>query len=181
MNHRDETGRREEEKGKRRERDRKEKREDTQDRVILYADGACRGNPGVGAYGVVLVGDGFYKELKKSVPRTTNNRMELSGVIAGFESLRELTKDGRRRAVHVVTDSQYVVKGMTEWLENWRKRGWKTSGRKDVLNRDLWEKLVEVSGDHDVTWEWIRGHAGHPENERCDELANEAMDGQAPE
>lgn len=175
MNYRDETG-------KRRERDGKEKRNDTKpDRVTLYADGACRGNPGVGGYGVILVGEGFYKELKTSVPRTTNNRMELSGVIAGFESLHQLTEDGPPPAVHVVTDSQYVVKGMTEWLENWQRRGWKTSGRKEVLNRDLWQKLIEVSRDHDVTWEWIRGHTGHPENERCDELANEAMDERARE
>ncbi len=145
-------------------------------RVALYADGACRGNPGVGGYGVVLVGDSFYEELKGSDRSTTNNRMELSGIIAGFELIGDLQKERDLRRVHVVTDSQYVVKGMTEWLPNWQRRGWQTSSRKPVLNRSLWERLVEVSGDHDVTWEWVRGHAGHPENERCDELANEAMD-----
>ncbi len=145
-------------------------------RVALYADGACRGNPGVGGYGVVVVGDGFYEELKSADRSTTNNRMELSGIIAGFELIGDLGKERDLRGVHVVTDSQYVVKGMTEWLSNWRKRGWKTANRKPVLNRNLWERLVEVSRDHAVTWEWVRGHAGHLENERCDELANEAMD-----
>ena len=146
------------------------------ERATVYADGACRGNPGMGGYGVVVVGDGFYEELKSAERSTTNNRMELSGVIAGFELIGALAKERDLRAVRVVTDSQYVVKGMTEWLANWRRRGWRTSDRKPVLNRHLWEKLDELSRGYDVNWEWVRGHAGHPENERCDELANEAID-----
>ena len=144
--------------------------------LSLYCDGACRGNPGVGGYGVVLIGEGLYEELKAAKGRTTNNRMELTSIIAGFDAIRDLKKDDEPRVVRVVTDSQYVVKGMTEWLPNWRKRGWKTSDKRDVLNRDLWEKLLEVSGRYDVVWEWVRGHDGHRENERCDALANEAID-----
>ena len=146
------------------------------DGVGLYCDGACRGNPGVGGYGVILIGDGLYEELKTACGRTTNNRMELSAAIAGFEAARKIKKKRELNGVHVVTDSQYVVKGMTEWIRNWQTRGWKTSGKKDVLNRELWEKLLEVSSGYDVTWEWTRGHAGHPENERSDELANGAID-----
>ncbi len=144
-------------------------------RVALYADGACRGNPGVGGYGVVVVGDGFYEELKSADRSTTNNRMELSGIIAGFELIGDLRKERDLRRVHVVTDSQYVVKGMTEWLPNWQKRGWQTASRKPVKNIDLWQRLDALTAEHDVTWHWLKGHAGQPENERADALARRGM------
>ncbi|MCZ6794607.1 MAG: ribonuclease HI [Planctomycetota bacterium] len=138
--------------------------------VTIYCDGACRGNPGLGAYGVILVCDHDEKELDAVVERTTNNRMELQAAIAGLETLTEPCK------VRVVTDSQYVCRGMTEWVEQWEKRGWKTAGKKDVMNRDLWERLIDAAGVHEVDWEWVRGHQGHPYNERCDRLANQAID-----
>jgi ribonuclease HI len=139
-------------------------------RVILYCDGACRGNPGVGGYGVVLLCDGHQKELSGAVELTTNNRMELQAAIAGLEVLKEPCR------VRAVTDSQYLKKGISEWIHEWQRRGWKTSKRGDVLNRDLWERLLELSRFHQLEWEWVRGHGGDVLNERCDELANEAID-----
>lgn len=141
----------------------------TQKEVIIFADGACKGNPGPGGYAAILRTDGQETELSGSEPRTTNNRMELTAVIKAFESLKADSK------VRVVTDSNYVVKGMTEWLPNWLKKGWKNSQGGEVLNRDLWERLYELTKRHKVQWEWIKGHNGHPENERCDRLANEAI------
>jgi len=138
--------------------------------VDLYCDGACRGNPGLGGYGAILVCDGVEKEISGVVEQTTNNRMELLAAIKGFEVLTELCR------VHVVTDSQYLHKGMTEWIHGWRRRGWRTSSKSPVLNRDLWERLSELAEGHEVTWEWVRGHEGHVYNERCDRLANRAMD-----
>ena len=138
--------------------------------VTVYCDGACRGNPGLGAYAAILVSEGDEKEIYAAVERTTNNRMELQAVIEALETLNEPCR------VRVVTDSQYVYRGMTEWIHNWQKRGWRTSGNKRVLNRDLWEKLLDESRRHEVEWEWVRGHDGHPFNERCDRLANRAMD-----
>jgi ribonuclease HI len=137
---------------------------------IIYSDGACRGNPGVGGYGTILRSDGYEKEISDAVPHTTNNRMELTAAIAGLSALKE------RSRVLMVTDSQYLKKGITEWIHAWRARGWKTSARKNVLNQDLWERLDELCRRHDVEWRWVRGHSGEEYNERCDQLANEAMD-----
>ena len=135
--------------------------------IILYADGACSGNPGPGGWGVILKHTATKKtrELSGSERQTTNNRMELTAVIRGLETITKPSK------VTVVTDSQYVSKGMTEWIENWLARNWKTANKKPVKNIDLWQTLLEVSGKHEVCWQWIEGHAGHPENERCDQLA----------
>ena len=140
-------------------------------RVVVYCDGACRGNPGVGGYGVVLLhDDDSRQELSGAVPQTTNNRMELTAAIAGLESLKD------RCSVSITTDSQYLKRGMTEWIHSWLARGWKTASKKSVLNRDLWERLHALCGLHEVEWGWVRGHAGDVLNERCDELANVAID-----
>ena len=138
--------------------------------VTIYTDGACRGNPGLGAWAAVLVAAGREKELVGVSEDTTNNQMELEAAIRGFRALE------RRCRVVVVTDSQYLYKGMTEWVDGWKRRGWRRSDKGAVRNRDQWEALVDLSTRHDVEWRWVRGHAGHPMNERCDRLANEAMD-----
>jgi len=138
--------------------------------VLIYTDGACRGNPGVGAFAAVLRCDEYEKELSGAEPHTTNNRMELMAAIAGLETLTE------RCAVKVFTDSQYVKKGMTEWISGWIAKGWRTSSKKPVLNKDLWERLLELTRKHDVEWNWVEGHAGDELNERCDALANRAID-----
>jgi ribonuclease HI len=138
-------------------------------RVEVFCDGACSGNPGPGGYGAILRCGGTEKEISGGAPDTTNNRMEMTAVI---EALRQLT---RPCSVSITTDSQYVVKGMTEWIAGWQRRGWMNSKKEPVLNRDLWESLLEQSLKHTVTWIWVRGHAGHPENERCDQLAREAL------
>ena len=137
------------------------------DEIILYADGACSGNPGPGGWGVILrhVATKQTRELSGSEKQTTNNRMELTAVIRGLETISKPSK------VKVVTDSQYVTKGITEWIENWLAKNWRTANKKPVKNVDLWQRLLEVSGKHEVSWQWIEGHAGHPENERCDQLA----------
>jgi ribonuclease HI len=137
--------------------------------VEIFSDGACSGNPGPGGYGTLLRWDGHVKELSGFAGETTNNRMELMGVIAGLEALK------RPCRVRLTTDSQYVKKGITEWIFSWVKKGWKNSNRQDVANRDLWERLLELTRRHEVEWHWVRGHAGHPENERCDELARSAI------
>ncbi len=137
--------------------------------VEIYADGACSGNPGVGGYGAILRAGDKERELSGCEEMTTNNRMELLGVISALEALR------RPCRVQVTTDSNYIVKGMNEWIEGWINKNWKNSQKKDVLNRDLWERLLRASRQHDVEWLWIKGHNGHLENERCDELAREAI------
>jgi ribonuclease HI len=137
--------------------------------VEIFCDGACSGNPGPGGYGAILRYAGSEKEISGSSPDTTNNRMEMTAVI---EALRLLTRPCH---VCITTDSQYVVKGMTEWIEGWQRKGWKNSKKEPVLNRDLWEMLLEQSQRHTVNWKWVRGHDGHPENERCDQLAREAL------
>ncbi|NOQ42152.1 MAG: ribonuclease HI [Desulfuromusa sp.] len=137
--------------------------------VEIFSDGACSGNPGPGGYGTILRFGPHIKELSGYAPDTTNNRMEMMGAIAGLESL---TKPS---TVIMTTDSQYVCKGMTEWIEGWKKKGWKNSQRKPVLNRDLWERLEAATLGHIVRWKWVKGHAGHEENERCDELARQAI------
>jgi len=138
--------------------------------VILYTDGACRGNPGPGGWAAVLSHDGREKELNGYEQQTTNNRMELTAVINGLEALR------RPCDVRVVTDSQYVMKGVTEWMANWKRRGWRTASRKPVANVDLWQRLDTALARHNVDWRWVRGHAGHDGNERADALANDAID-----
>jgi ribonuclease HI len=138
--------------------------------VEIYCDGACSGNPGPGGYGAILRYGGHEKELSGGKQETTNNRMELTGAILALESLT------RPCRVTVTTDSQYLVKGMTEWIGGWVKKGWKNSKKEPVLNRDLWERLLTQAGIHQVNWVWVRGHNGHPENERCDELARQAIE-----
>ena len=137
--------------------------------VEIFCDGACSGNPGPGGYGAILRCGGSEKEISGAAPDTTNNRMEMTAVI---EALRQLTRPCR---VSITTDSQYVVKGMTEWIEGWQRKGWQNSKKQPVLNRDLWESLLEQSRRHIIEWKWVRGHDGHPENERCDQLAREAL------
>lgn len=137
--------------------------------VEIFSDGACSGNPGPGGYGTILRFGPHTKELSGYAPDTTNNRMEMMGAIAGLESL---TKPS---TVIMTTDSQYVCKGMTEWIEGWKKKGWKNSQRKPVINRDLWERLEAATTGHSVRWKWVKGHAGHEENERCDDLARQAI------
>ncbi|PLX94472.1 MAG: ribonuclease HI [Desulfuromonas sp.] len=142
----------------------------TADKVVeIFSDGACSGNPGPGGYGTILRYNGTEKELSGYEVETTNNRMELLGAIVGLEALT------RPCRVRLTTDSQYLVKGMTEWIEGWVSKGWKNSQKKDVLNRDLWERLLALCEKHQVEWVWVRGHDGHDENERCDELAREAI------
>lgn len=137
--------------------------------VEIYADGACSGNPGIGGYGLILRSQGKNKELSGCEEMTTNNRMELLGAITGLEALKKPCR------VRVTTDSNYIVKGMTEWVNRWLKNNWKTSQKKDVLNRDLWERLLKASALHDIEWHWIKGHNGHIENEQCDRLAREEI------
>jgi len=137
--------------------------------VELYADGACSGNPGPGGWGVVLRYKGTERDLKGGEAPTTNNRMELMAVIAGLESLT------RPCTVAVTTDSQYVHKGITQWLRGWKARGWKTADNKPVKNDDLWRRLEVAQAPHRVSWHWVKGHAGHPENERADRLAREGL------
>lgn len=137
--------------------------------VEIFCDGACSGNPGPGGYGAILRYGGHEKEIRGGARETTNNRMELS---AAIEALRLLT---RPCAVTVTTDSQYLVKGITEWISGWRRNGWRNSKKEPVLNRDLWEQLLAVTEKHSVQWKWVRGHAGHAENERCDQLAREGI------
>jgi ribonuclease HI len=139
--------------------------------VNIYADGACRGNPGPGGWAALLLFGEARKELSGSEPHTTNNRMELLAAIRALEALK---KPGTR--AHIYTDSQYVIKGMREWVGNWKKRGWKTADRKPVKNQDLWEQLDALASSHDVEWHWVPGHAGVEGNEQVDRLANEAID-----
>lgn len=138
--------------------------------VEVYADGACRGNPGPGGWGVLLRQGGRERELHGGEAATTNNRMELTAVIRALEALAP----GAR--VRVYTDSQYVQKGISQWIHDWKRRGWRTADKKPVKNVDLWMKLDEVARAHEVEWHWVRGHAGHPENERADALANKGID-----
>lgn len=138
--------------------------------VEIFTDGACRGNPGPGGWGALLRYAGEVKELYGGEAETTNNRMELMAAIRALESLK------RKCKVELTTDSEYVKNGITQWIQNWKKRGWKTANRKPVKNMDLWQRLDKAVSEHDVDWHWVRGHTGHPENERADELANKAID-----
>ncbi|HEY0878547.1 MAG TPA: ribonuclease HI [Zeimonas sp.] len=139
------------------------------DAVEIYTDGACKGNPGPGGWGALLRWGGHEKELFGGEARTTNNRMELTAVIRALAAL------ARPMRVELHTDSQYVQKGITEWLPGWKRRGWKTADRKPVKNEDLWRELDALVARHEVRWHWVRGHSGHPENERADALANRGV------
>jgi len=145
------------------------KKHDEKSFVEIFADGACSGNPGIGGFGAILRSGQKCRELSGCEKLTTNNRMEMMAVITALEALK------RPCSVRITTDSKYLVKGMTEWIEGWKKNNWKNSQRKDVLNRDLWERLLHAAEDHEIEWEWIKGHNGHNENERCDLLAREAI------
>ncbi len=143
--------------------------------LFAYTDGACSGNPGPGGWGVLMIardGDRVIKErdLNGGEPNTTNNRMELLAAINALETLQKPS------TLTVVTDSAYVKNGVTTWIHGWKRNGWRTSGKKQVKNVDLWQRLEEATKRHQVTWEWIKGHAGHPENERADELARTGME-----
>ena len=138
--------------------------------VEVFTDGACRGNPGPGGWGVLLRYGDTEKELYGAEAETTNNRMELMAAIQGLESLTRECK------VILTTDSEYVRKGITEWMVNWKKRGWKTASKQPVKNKDLWQRLDKAANEHQVEWHWVRGHTGHPENERADQLANRGID-----
>lgn len=137
--------------------------------VTLFTDGACSGNPGPGGWGVLMRWNGQEKELSGGEAQTTNNRMEMTAVIMGLNSLKQPC------GVAVYSDSQYVIKGITEWLPGWKRKGWKNSQGKPVENRDLWEAMEEAAKRHKVTWHWVRGHNGHAENERVDALAVAAI------
>ncbi len=139
--------------------------------VVIYTDGACRGNPGPGGWGVYMSYRGQEKELYGGEPETTNNRMELTAAIRGLKALNP-----PRRQVRLITDSEYVKNGISEWLPAWKQRGWKTAAGKPVKNLDLWQELDAVVADHDVEWRWVKGHSGDPGNERADELANQGID-----
>jgi len=137
--------------------------------VEIFADGACSGNPGAGGYGIILRSGDREKELSGCEPMTTNNRMELTAVIKALEALK------KKCDVRVVTDSNYVVQGITSWITQWRKNNWKNSQKQQVMNKDLWLKLSDLSVLHAIEWKWVRGHDGHAENERCDILARQAI------
>lgn len=139
-------------------------------KVEIWTDGACRGNPGPGGWAAVLIAGGHEREISGAESATTNNRMELMAVIEALAALK------RRVSASVYTDSQYVKLGITEWLPSWKARGWRTAARKPVKNQDLWERLDALASGHDIEWHWVKGHAGVPGNERCDALANAAID-----
>ena len=138
--------------------------------VIIYTDGACRGNPGPGGWGVLIKFDSAEKEIFGGQTDTTNNQMELSAAIEGLAILKEPC------SVELFTDSKYVMDGITQWIQNWKKNNWRTAAKKDVKNKELWQKLDSLSKLHKVEWKWVRGHTGHFGNEKADQLANKAID-----
>ncbi len=138
--------------------------------VEIFTDGACSGNPGPGGWGAILRAKGTEKELAGGQKQTTNNQMEMMAVIAALEALT------RPCQVKITTDSQYVLKGMTEWLTGWKAKGWKTASKKPVKNVELWQRLDKAAQQHEIEWQWVRGHDGHPENERADQLAVDERD-----
>jgi ribonuclease HI len=144
-------------------------------KVVIFTDGACSGNPGPGGYGAILVSGGHRKEIKGGEKDTTNNRMELMAAIAALEAL------SRPCAVELHTDSQYLRLGITQWLAGWKKNGWRTAARQPVKNEDLWRRLEEAAQRHRIDWRWVKGHAGHDQNERADELAREGLREALPE
>ena len=139
-------------------------------RIEIYTDGACRGNPGPGGWGALLIAGRHRKTLHGGEPETTNNRMELTAAIEALNALKRPSK------VELHTDSKYVMHGITEWMHNWKKRGWKTASKKPVKNQDLWMALDEAIGRHDINWKWVKGHSGHDGNEEADRLANLGID-----
>ncbi len=141
--------------------------------VEMFTDGACRGNPGIGGWGVLLRFRDTEKTLHGGEAHTTNNRMELTAVIKGLEALSKPCE------VAITSDSKYVLSGITEWLENWKKRGWKTASKKPVQNVDLWQQLDSLTQTHSIEWKWVKGHSGHRENEIADQLANLGIDEQS--
>lgn len=140
-------------------------------KIAIYTDGSCLGNPGPGGYGAILVYKSHRKELSQGYKHTTNNRMELLACIVALEALNEGCE------IDLTTDSQYVKNGINQWIHKWRRNGWKTADRKPVKNVDLWVRLDEQVNKHKLAWHWVKGHSGHPENERCDELARTAAEG----
>jgi ribonuclease HI len=139
-------------------------------KVVIHTDGACKGNPGPGAYGAVLVCGKHRKETSAAYRLTTNNRMELRAAIAALELLSEPCE------VELHSDSKYLIDAIQQnWIDGWKRRGWRTAGKQPVKNRDLWQRLIEAMAPHRIHWHWVKGHAGHRENERCDELANQAV------
>jgi ribonuclease HI len=145
--------------------------ESNKETVDIFCDGACSGNPGPGGYGAILRYRESVKELSGGAKDTTNNRMEMT---AAIEALRQLKRPCK---ISITTDSQYLVKGMTEWIQGWQRKGWRNSKKEPVLNKDLWELLLALTQPHVVQWKWVKGHAGHVENERCDQLAREGIPG----
>ena len=143
------------------------------ERTEIYTDGACLGNPGPGGWGVLMRWRGVEKELSGFEAETTNNRMELMAAIQGIEALKPGSP------VDLYTDSKYVMQGITEWIDGWKRNGWRTAAKKPVKNKDLWQALDEALDGHDIGWHWVKGHAGHPENERADELASAAAEAAA--
>jgi len=140
-------------------------------RIVIYTDGGCRGNPGIGGWGVWLRYEGYDKKIKGSADSTTNNRMELTAAIRGLEAIKS-----KEIAIDLYTDSKYVMNGINEWIVSWKSKGWKTSSKKTVKNVDLWKQLDDLNESHDVTWHWVKGHSGDEGNEIADSLANQAMD-----
>ena len=138
--------------------------------VKIYTDGACRGNPGIGGWGVLMISGQYQKTLCGGERQTTNNRMELMAVIRALDALK------RQCEVELYTDSRYVMDGITRWMNNWKKNGWKTASRKAVKNVDLWRQLDEATDGHSIHWHWVKGHSGDPHNERADQLANQGID-----
>jgi len=138
--------------------------------IEIYTDGACRGNPGPGGWGALLISGRHRKTLHGGEPETTNNRMELTAAIEALNALK-----GKRKVI-LHTDSKYVMDGITEWMPNWKKRGWKTTARKPVKNKDLWQALDEAASRHSIDWRWVKGHSYHPENDEADALANLGID-----
>lgn len=143
---------------------------DSKKRIEIYTDGACSGNPGPGGWGAILRFQGKEREISGGEASTTNNQMELQAAIEALRALKEPC------VVDLYTDSQYLRQGITQWIHNWKRNGWKTADRKPVKNQSLWERLDELVQTHTINWHWLKGHAGHPENERCDELARAEID-----
>ena len=139
-------------------------------KIKIFTDGACRGNPGPGGYGSIIRVQGKDKELRGSAKNTTNNIMELTAAVVALKQLKEPSE------VELTSDSQYLVKGMTEWIKGWIRKGWVTASKQPVKNKDIWVELNQLNNTHKITWLWVRGHTGHAENERCDQLANMAID-----
>jgi ribonuclease HI len=140
-------------------------------KIVIHTDGGCRGNPGIGGWGVWLRYEGKDKKLKGSELSTTNNRMELTAAIKALEAIKSKNID-----IDLFTDSKYVMSGINEWIINWKSRGWKTANKKTVKNVDLWKKLDQLNNEHSVVWHWVKGHSGDEGNEMADRLANKAMD-----